>query len=66
MYRDKILPKQFTDLQTFYKEWQDFEKSYYLKVTSKDKYELWAKFAFEKIIDGSNRINKTLESKKEL
>ena len=32
----------------------------------KNKYELWAKFALEKITDGSMRIVKSLESKKEL
>lgn len=36
------------------------------RVTSKQKYELWSKFAFEKVLDGSIRIQKTAESKKDL
>jgi len=39
---------------------------YFEKIPSKTKYELWAKFAFEKIMDGSNRISKAQESKKDL
>jgi hypothetical protein len=42
------------------------EKAYYAKVPGKTKYELWSKFAIEKIMDGSMRIQKALESKKDL
>jgi len=66
MYREKILPKSYTELQTFYKDWQDLEQAYFGKVSSKQKYELWAKFAFDKVIDGSMRIMKTHDSKKDL
>lgn len=66
MYREKILPKQYTELSSFYKDWQELEKAYFTRVHGKSKYELWSKFAFEKIIDGSSRIMKTQESKKDL
>ena len=29
MYRERILPKQYFDLATFYKDWQDLEKAYF-------------------------------------
>ncbi len=66
LYREKILPKQYTELNQFYKDWQELEKLYFSKVPGKNKYELWAKFALEKITDGSLRIAKSLESKKDL
>lgn len=66
LYREHILPKQFTELGTFFKDWQELEKTYFSKVASQSKYELWAKFAMEKIIDGSLRISKSLDSKKDL
>lgn len=56
LYREKILPKQYTDLPTFFKDWQDLEKTYFNKVPGKSKYELWSKFSLEKIMDGSSRI----------
>ena len=59
LYREKILPKQYTDLQSFYKDWSDLEKTYFSKVPGKSKYELWARFAFEKMTDGSLRIAKS-------
>eukprot|EP00347_Sterkiella_histriomuscorum_P012206 403369487 len=66
LYREKILPKQYTDLATFYKDWQDLEKTYFSRVPGKSKYELWSKFSVEKITDGSLRIQKSQESKKDL
>ena len=66
MYREKILPKQYLDLPTFFKDWQDLEKAYFAKVPGKTKFELWSRFAFEKITDGATRIMKTQESKKDL
>lgn len=59
LYREKILPKQYSDLQTFYKDWKDLETAYFSKVPGKTKYELWTKFALEKITDGSLRIMKS-------
>ena len=59
MYREKILPKQYSDLATFFKDWNELEKAYFQKVPGKQKYELWSKFAFEKIMEGSSRLIKT-------
>jgi hypothetical protein len=66
LYRERILPKNYTDLNTFYKDWQDMEKVYFAKVPGKAKYELWSKFAIDKIMDGSQRLFKSIESKKDL
>ena len=60
------MPKQYSDLSAFYKDWQDLEKSYFDKVPGKQKYELWTRFAEEKIMEGSIRLIKTIESKKDL
>jgi len=60
------LPKQYADLPTLYKDWSDLEKAYFAKVPGKAKYELWSKFALEKIMDGSMRIVKSGDSKKDL
>jgi len=53
-------------LPNFYKDWKDLETVYFSKVPGKAKYELWTKFALEKITDGSLRIQKSQESKKDL
>ncbi len=53
-------------MATFYKDWQGLEQAYFAKVPGKSKYELWSKFAFEKMTDASLRIAKAQESKKEL
>lgn len=59
LYREKILPKQYTDLATFYKDWQELEAAYFQKVPGKSKYEVWSKFAFEKVADGTQRLVKS-------
>ena len=34
LYREHILPKQFTELGSFFKDWQELEKTYFSKVAS--------------------------------
>ena len=59
MYRENILPKIYSDLATFYKDWNDLQKAYFQRVPGKAKYELWTRFALDKIMEGSTRIIKT-------
>ena len=58
LYREKILPKQYLDLPTFFKDWQDLEKTYFAKVPGKTKFEMWSRFAVEKITNGASSIMK--------
>ena len=42
------------------------QKAYFQRVPGKAKYELWTRFALDKITEGSIRLIKTQESKKDL
>lgn len=58
MWRERIITKQYDDLTTYYSDWKTIMNEYFEQVKITNAYEHWAKFAFDKIAEGSLRIAK--------
>jgi hypothetical protein len=66
LYRETILPKQYSELQTYFKDWNKIQKNYLETAESSEKYEIWSKFAAGKMMEGALRIQRSQESQTDL
>ena len=66
LYRDMIIQSKFASIEEYFTAWNNLEATFFSKVASPKKYEIWVTFTSKKMRDGCLRLERNLNLKKDL